>query len=100
MARFQYRLLRGDSDLGVVTYETDDFPQHEGVLQQSSAFESVRSLFEREIKLLETEGATAAWRQLRDEIDGPGVRLEPHEWVGKAIVNPLIHIRGNKVWWR
>ena len=100
MARFQYRLLRGNIDLGIVTHSADDFPQHEGVLQPSSAFETVRSLFEREIQLLKTEGATAAWRQLRDEIDAAGMRLEPYEWVGKQIVNPLIHIQGDKVWWR
>lgn len=89
MARFQYRLVRGDTDLGIVTHSADDFPQHEGVLQPSSTFEAVRDLFEREIEILGKEGASATWRQLRDEIDSPGVQLEPYEWVGKAIVNPV-----------
>jgi len=100
MARFQHRLMRGQTDLGIVTHVADNFPQHEGDLQPSIAFEAVRGLFEREIEVLGKEGASATWRRLRDEIDSPGVRLEPYEWVGKAIVSPLIHIQGNKVWWR
>jgi len=100
MARFQYRLMRGQTNLGIVTHVDDNFPQHEGELQPSSAFESVRNLFEREIEVLGKEGASAAWRQIRDEIDSPGIRMETHGWVGKTIVNPLIHVRGSKVWWR
>jgi len=100
MAKDKYKLVRGDVELGVVTHIEDDQPNHLGRFVALPAFEKVRRLFEEEAELLRTDPSSRRWRTIRDEIDKPGIFLEPYEWVGKRIQNPLIHIRGNDVWWR
>ena len=86
--------------LGVITHDTDDQPYHVGTFEPWPAFDHVRSLFEQEVGVLESEGATATWRRIRDRVDQPGLALEPHEWVGDVIIAPLLHIKGSEVWWR
>lgn len=95
-----YKLIRGGIVLGLVTHESDDQPYHLGTFAPTAAFEGVRAMFEQEISLLESEGPTAGWRDARARIDGPGVALEPHQAVGKVIIDPFLHIKGSEVWWR
>lgn len=95
-----YKLIRGGIVLGLVTHESDDQPYHFGTFTPTNAFDRVRDLFEQEITLLESEGATGDWRDARNRIDEPGLTLEPYEAVGKAIFAPLLHIKGSDVWWR
>jgi hypothetical protein len=100
MARNEYKLVRAGVELGVVTHVEDDQPNHVGHFTAWSAFDGLRELFEEESRLLGTDPSLERWRQVRNEIDAPGLYLEPYEWVGKRIVEPLIHIRGEEAWWR
>lgn len=100
MARNEYKLLRGGIALGVIEHRGDDQPYHIGQFTPWPAFADIRSLFEQEIRLLESVGSSVEWQSVRQEIDGPGLALEPHEWVGNQIVKPLLHIKGTEVWWR
>lgn len=94
----KYAFYRGQTLLGVVIHETDDFPTHKGKFQPSANFKRVALLFEKEIYLLEY-GDMHEWQKVRDEIDKLGTELRPLEGDMKTIVNPLIHIDGSEVWW-
>ena len=100
MARYEYKLVRGEVPLGVITHLEDDQPNHVGRFTSWPAFEAVRELFEEESRLLGADPSLEEWRQVRDEIDRPGLYLEPYEWVGERITQPLLHISGQEVWWR
>jgi hypothetical protein len=95
-----YRLLRGDKLLGTVTHHPahDDFPWRGGVFEPTPEFDSVRPLFDEELRLLNADRMdewTVAW----DDIERPGLALEPLDG-GSPITEFLIHIDGTKTWWR
>lgn len=95
----RFELYRGDVLLGVVEHTADDFPNHLGVFYPNDAFAEVESLFASEIQMLD-KGRMDEWRELRERIERPGLRLNP-VGPGKEVKNPLIHIDGSgKVWWR
>jgi len=94
----KYELYRGESLLGIIVHETDDFPTHKGTFYPSGEFDDIASLFEKEIRLLES-GNLEEWQLTRTEIDRPVITLKPVGG-GKIILNPLIHIEGKEVWWR
>ena len=84
--------------LGLVEHTEDDFPFHIGLFHAEEAFDTVKSLFEAEIAYL-NEGRMEEWRKMRDQIDAPGLLLEPIG-PGKEQNRPLIHIEQNRVWRR
>ncbi len=72
MARNEYKLVRGGVDLGVVTNIEDDQPNHVGRFTPLPGFESVRPLFEEEVRLLHGGlSSSPRWNQVRNEIDAP-----------------------------
>jgi hypothetical protein len=95
----RYELFRGDALLGTIDHTEDDFPWHVGTIDPAPAFEEVKALFEREAELLSRSSESGEWRAARNAIDGPGLRLVG---VGDrtVAVNPLLHIREQRVWWR
>ena len=93
-----FRLYRGEELLGLVEHTEDDFPNHLGIFHSDEPFETVKSLFEAEATYLNA-GRMDEWRKVRDEIDAPGLVLEP-VGSGKEQKRPLIHIQQNRVWWR
>jgi hypothetical protein len=94
----QFRLYRGGELLGLVDHTEDDFPTHIGRFEPTEAFESVRSLFTQELALLNANRLDE-WRKVREQIECEELLLEPIG-LGKEERNPLIHIDGEKVWWR
>lgn len=95
----KYELVRGNTVLGVVSYDTDDFPSRRGTFAPSHEYdEGLALLFRREHESLES-GRMDEWRAVREEIDAPGVVLKPLSGGAKAVVEPLIHIDGTEVWW-
>jgi hypothetical protein len=96
----QFRLVRGETVLGTITHvpERDDFPWHGGTFVPAEAFESVRLLFERSLELLNTE-EYEKWDEVWEEIESPGVRLEPLDG-GASDKDILIHIDGESASWR
>lgn len=98
-----YRLLRGDTILGYVTSDNTKFdqPWFAGTFKPSAEFETVRPLFERELRLLDTldTDTTDEYEALWEVIEGPGLRLESID-TGESIHGMLIHIDGDTAWWR
>ena len=98
--KLTYHLLRGDALLGTVTLDASlgDFPWHNGQFEPAPAFESVRELFNQDLQLLDAEDWDR-WDKLWLEIIQPGLRLHCLE-SNETISELLIHINGDKAWWR
>lgn len=99
-------LVRGNVVLGtieVITREADS-PWSSGVFHAAPAFDAVRDLFERELKLLQANTSDNAaqwddWEAVHDELHEPGIRLEA-KGKGYDADDILIHINGTEAWWR
>ena len=100
MQQTVYRLVRGDTLLGTVTHHAtqDDFPWHGGVFEPTPDFDSVRPLFDEELRLLNADQMDE-WGVVLEQIERPGLRLEPLHG-GSPVTEFLIHIDGAKTWWR
>ena len=97
-----FELYRGGVLLGTIDPMDDDFPWHLGRFDPGPAFDDVASLFELEATLLSGGGAgwdERAWRKVREEIDGPGIRLVETD-TGRTVERPLMHIQQRDAWWR
>jgi len=97
-----YELYRGGVLLGVIEHTDEDFPWHLGRFVPGPGFDDVASLFELEAALLSGGRAgwdESAWRKVREEIDGPGLRLVECD-SGRTLERPLIHIQLHDAWWR
>ena len=99
-------LVRGNVVLGTieVTKGEADFPWFSGVFHASAAFDAVRDLFERELRLLQANTSDDSaqwddWEAVHAELHEPGLRLEAK---GKGYDEDeiLIHINGTEAWWR
>lgn len=100
------RLVRGDAVLGTIAVKPvdADSPWLTGGFRPSPEFESVRDLFEQELRLLRanTNDDPAQWDEweaVHAELHDPGLRLEAEDrsFVADEI---LIHIDGSEAWWR
>lgn len=71
-----YRLVRGGTRLGTVTpyAEQDDFPWRGGAFDPTSEFESVRLLFDDELRLLNAD-QMEEWTKVWEDIEKPGLKL-------------------------
>jgi len=100
MQQTAYRLIRGGALLGTITHhaEQDDFPWHGGVFEPTPEFDSVRPLFDDELRLLNADQMDE-WTKVWEDIERPGLRLEPLHG-GSPVTEFLIHIEGAKTWWR
>ncbi len=97
-----YELYRGGVLLGTIDHTGEDFPWHLGRFAPGPGFDAVACLFELEATLLFGTRARwdeGAWRKVREEIDGPGLRLVESD-SGHAHERPLIHIQRHDAWWR
>jgi hypothetical protein len=94
----RFKLLRGGVFLGEIEHTEDDFPNHIGIFTPEEAFDEFRFLFEEELRLLR-EGRLDEWRQVRKQIESREIILEP-QGPGMSVKNPLVHIEGERVWWR
>ena len=100
------QLVRGGVVLGTIEPRPReaDSPWHSGAFVPSPEFESVRELFEHELRLLR-ENTTDdpeqwdEWEAAHAELHDPGLRLERRD---RSLVadDLLIHIEGAEAWWR
>ena len=93
-----YRLYRGDVLLGTLTHTGDDFPWHDGTFDPAPVFEEVRPLFDRELALLNADRMDE-WETAWGAIAALGLRLEPMA-AGSDVNEFLLHIEGQRAWWR
>lgn len=110
MARQQFpntlQLFRGDALLGTIDVKPGDgdLPWRSGSFRPSADFETVRDLFEQELRLLRANEANDSalwddWEAVHAELHDPGVRLEARD--GSYIADEiLIHINESEAWWR
>lgn len=99
-------LIRGDVVLGTIETRPDDgkSPWHSGAFQPSAEFESVRGLFEHELRLLQAnteddDDQWDEWEAAHAELHGPGLRVQATDQA-YAADEILIHIKGSEAWWR
>jgi hypothetical protein len=100
------QLFRGDALLGTIDVKAGekDLPWRSGAFHPSANFESVRGLFEDELRLLRANEADDAalwddWEAIHAELHDPGVRLVATD--GSYTADEiLIHINGAEAWWR
>ena len=100
------QLVRGGVVLGTIEPRPPEAgsPWHSGAFEPSPEFESVRELFEHELRLLR-ENTTDdpeqwdEWEAAHEALHDPGLRLEARDrsFVAEDI---LIHIDGPEAWWR
>jgi hypothetical protein len=93
------KLFRGEVLLGSIARdaEHDNFPWFAGTFTPTPDFEPVRSLFARELQLMDSE-SWEEWDRTWSEIVAPGLRLEGH--TVEPTSDLLIHIDGESTWWR
>lgn len=96
-----FLLCRDDQLLGELTASSPDFPWHQGNFHPTPAFEEVRSLFERELVLMNAE-KWVEWEAVWTAIYDLGVKLRPASArdASEDISEFLLHIDGDEAWWR
>lgn len=81
-----------------------DLPWRSGAFHPAPAFESVRKLFELELRLLRDNSTDDSeqwddWEDVHAQLHEPGVRLQSAD--GSCVADEiLIHINGAEAWWR
>ena len=100
MNKQTYKLYRGSNLLGTIIHTKIDMPWHWGSFEPTKYFDTVKSLFEREIQLLDTlDSNMQEWNENWEKIIEPGLCLVSDQ-DKQEITEFLIHIDGNEVWWR
>jgi hypothetical protein len=94
----RFHLVQAGAVLGELAVEAPDGPYIVCAFAPTPAFERVRSLFDRELALLEANDLDA-WEDAYEEIVVLGIGLaEPA--TGAPIDTFVIHVRGDKAWFR
>jgi hypothetical protein len=93
-----WRLYHEQELLGQLVVTDADFPWLNGRFQAEAGFETVRPLFEEELRLLDAvdddvDAWEAAYGQVRD-----AVSLAAPD--GRRVPEFLLHIQGGNAWWR
>jgi hypothetical protein len=100
------QLVRGDALLGTIDVKPGegDSPWNSGVFHPTAEFESVRGLFEHELRVLRANTSDDSaqwdeWEAAHAELHDPGLRLQtPDGSYHESEI--LIHIDGGEAWWR
>ena len=102
-----WRLIRGGETMAILrpdgralVPELDGGLAVEAAYETTLAFESVRSLFEREVELLDidSEPENTEWADIWYELQAPGLVVE--SWDGKRRFAILwIHFKDGRAWW-
>jgi len=95
----RFTLMRGDSAIGEIEIrdEDADFPWYGGIFTPSESFSEVRALFSQELELLHHN--IEEWDRVYGQISAPGLTLISNN-KNQEISNLLIHVDGEKVWFR
>jgi hypothetical protein len=93
-----FKLYRGGELLATLTRSGGDFPWCQGTYEPTSAFLTVRPLFDREWAIL-SEDRIDEWGLVWEEIQPPGLLLRPLDG-RQDITEFLIHFDEERAWWR
>lgn len=91
-----YHLYRGSLRLGTVRHEWDDRSWHLGVFTPGPAFRRLRGLFARDLAGLDDEG----WILVCDSAADEGLELRRAGAKRACAMRVLVHVNGNRAWWR
>ncbi|MDT0494204.1 hypothetical protein ACPEIF_14490 [Streptomyces sp. NPDC012600] len=99
-----WRLRRGAELVGEIAVDGADFPWLHGRFLPGPAFDpAVRQLFDRELALLErleedeSDESAEAWERACDEVNRTLALAGPE---GVAVAEFLLHIQGDRAWFR
>ncbi|MFE7479899.1 hypothetical protein [Streptomyces sp. NPDC057552] len=99
-----WRLRRGAELVGEIAVDGADFPWLHGRFLPGPAFDpAVRQLFDRELALLErleedeSDESAEAWERAYAEVNRTLALAGPE---GAAVAEFLLHIRGDRAWFR
>jgi hypothetical protein len=94
-----WTLHLGDALLGEITVTGGDFPWLNGTMRTTAAFERLRPLFERELRLLdEVEQNVEQWEAAYEAIRDTGLELRRPS--GEAAAEFILHVDGDAAWFR
>jgi len=94
-----WNLKVGDEILGVLTRGSLDTPFVFCEFVANSPFSKYQAMFAKELALLNSD-QMAPWEQAYSEIDALGLVLEPNDATSELITEFILHIDGNKAWFR
>jgi hypothetical protein len=96
-----WELRKSSEILGRLTYYGwKDFPWHGCHFEPTSNFTNYRQLFEEELQVLNTEGATDRWLDLYDKIEQLKLTLVPISGNALASNEVFIHIDGEEAYFK
>jgi hypothetical protein len=95
--------MQGETQLGTLVVDDMDMPWFYCDFVPEAAFEAVRPLFEREIAIIEAETGDVEvdqdpWILAWQDIEALGLSLIRDK--GEPIDRLLLHINGNRAWFR
>jgi hypothetical protein len=95
----QLKLMRGDTQLGILTVYDLDMPWFLCRFVPDAAFENVRPLFDAELDVLNKAGTDfdpERWEKAYQDIEALGLCLIPD--AGEKIGRFLLHIKDTEAW--
>ncbi|MFF6906099.1 hypothetical protein ACFY9Q_09180 [Streptomyces sp. NPDC012389] len=99
-----WRLRRGTELVGEIAVDSPDFPWLHGRFTPGPAYDTgTHELFERELALLErldedeSDESAEAWERVCDEVNRTLALAGPE---GEAVAEFLLHIQGDRAWFR
>jgi len=95
-----FQFFRGDELLGTLVCSASalETAWQGGVFEPAPGYERVRPLFDNELHLLKS-GRMTEWKEMWEEIQRPGLRLEPAGG-GEPKTGFVIHIENDHAWWK
>ena len=94
-----WKLKLDNEILGVLTDGSPDMPFMFCKFVASAPFSKYQALFAKELELLNSD-QMALWEQIYSEINALGLALEPNDGTSELITEFILHIDGNKAWFR
>jgi len=94
-----WTLKLGNEILGALTDGSLNMPFTFCRFVASAPFSKYQSLFAKELELINSD-QMALWEQVYSEINALGLALEPTDGTSGLISEFILHIDGNKAWFR
>lgn len=93
-----WTLLDGEVQVATLIVDDADFPFLRARVEATTAFSAVRPMFDEELRALETiDEAPDAWDRTYLEIQSRLTLVDP---TGRAVPEYVLHIDGDRAWWR
>ena len=102
MPRREFRLVRGGLVLAILRPDgrqlLTDYQAVEGTFETTAAFEPIRTLFEREVELLDVDSNAEnnEWLDIWEQLREPGLFVES---MSERVEILWIHFQNGRAWW-